>query len=350
MSWFSTHYEKVVLGVSAVAALGLAYFGWAKLGGVDEDFATGLKGAGNNQTAVPGAELIPKAMQSMQLDRAWSQALDGERPVDLFTGIALFVSSKAPDKPVDLLTDDPVHPPIPNTWWIENRIDPGFANAPQSDPDNDGFSNLDEFNANTNPNNPKSFPSLIAKLTYLKDDSLVWVIRPGYGSEGRFPFTYEDSKGGRNRVTASEMVGPDELFFAKPPMAKRFKLLGSEVRKELNPKINVEMEVTYVRIEDQRPNKKGRIYEIPSPLSEDRKNEHARYDRTAVLSLEALGLAGKQFKIEENTAFALPPDAPNKDYLLKTVTPDAVTVEYADPSGSRKTVEIRKGSFPTITP
>ena len=77
------------------------------------------------------------------------------------------------------------------------------------------------------------------------------------------------------------------MFFAKAPMMNRFKLLGSEVRKELNKAIKIEKEVTIVRIEDQRPNKKGTIYEIPSPLSEERMNEHLKYDRTAVLSLEA---------------------------------------------------------------
>jgi hypothetical protein len=350
MSWFSNHYEKAVLGLACALALGLAFLGWRKLSGIEQDFGTGLKGAGNNNTAVSAAELIPKARQSMELDRAWSQALDGERPVNLFTGIALFVSSKAPDKPVDLLKDAPVHPPVPNTWWIENRLDPGFADSPNRDPDADGFSNLEEFKAGTNPNNPKSIPSLIAKLTYLKDDSLAWVIRPGYGSDGKFPFTYEDSKLRKNRVTAAEMIGPDETFFKKEPMAGRFKLLGSEIRKELNRKINIEMEVTVVRIEDQRPNKKGRVYEIPAPLSEERKNEHAQFDRTAVFSLEALGLSGREFMVEENTAFALPPDSPKKDYLLKSVTPAAVVIEYQDPSGSRKTIDIRKGSFPANLP
>jgi hypothetical protein len=350
MSWFSKNYEKAALGGTVVVAIGLAYLGWSKFDGVDEAFGVGLKGAGNNNTAVAGAEKIPMAMQSMKLDRTWKQALDGDRPVDLFTGIALFVKSSEPEKPVDLLKDAPIHPPIPNTWWIENRIDPGFADSPQRDPDGDGFSNLEEYETKTDPNASKSFPSLIAKLMYVKDESLGWVIRPGYGSEGKFPFTYEDTKGRKNRVKAGEMAGPGDLFFAAEPMKDRFKLLGSEVRKELNRKINVEMDVTIVRIEDQRPNKKGVVYEVPSPLSEDRKGEHIKSDRTAVLSLEALGFAGKEMKVEENTAFALPPDAPKKDYFLKTVTPESISVEYNDPSGSRRTVEIRKGGLPDMAP
>jgi len=350
MSWISNNYEKAALGGAVVVALGLVYLGWSKFGGVEEDFGIGLKGSGNNNTAVPGAEKIPMAMQSMELDRTWKQALDGDRPVDLFTGIALFVASSAPDQPVDLLKDAPVHPPIPNIWWIENRLDPGFADSPDRDPDGDGFSNREEFVAKTDPNSFKSHPPLIAKLMYGRDESLIWVLRPGYGSNDKFPFTYQDNKGGNNRVTAAEMVGPDELFFNKEPMKNRFKLLGHEVRKELNPKINIEMDVTIVRIQDQRPNKTDVIYELPAPLAEQRKNEHLQYDRTAILTLEAIGMGGNEFKVEENTAFALPPEAKEKSYLLKTVTPESITVEYPDADGTRRTVEIRKGAFPSLAP
>ena len=349
MSWFSKNYEKAALGGAAVLALGLAYFGWSKFSGVDVDFDINLRGKGNDNSAVAGADLIPKALQSMKLDRTWKQALDGERPVDLFTGIALFIKSSEPEKPVDLLKDAPVHPPIPNTWWLEHRLDPGFADSPNRDPDADGFSNLDEFNSKTNPNNAKSHPELIAKLMYVKDESLVWALRPGYGSNGEFPFSYMDNKRQENKMPTGVMVKPGELFFPKGPMAERFKLLGSEVRKEMNTKIKLEMETTYVRIEDQRPNKAGTVYEIPSPLNEDRINEFRQFDRTAILSLEALGLSGKEFTIEENTTFALPPSSPKKDYLLKKVTPESITVEYTDPKGSRKTVEINKGSMPRLT-
>jgi hypothetical protein len=349
MSWFSKNYEKAALGGAVAIALGLAYMGWSKFGAVEEDFGAGLKGQGNSNTAVAKADLIPKAEASLKLDRAWNQAEDAGRAVDLFTGIPLFVSSRAPEDPVDLPKAEPVHPPIPNTWWIENRLDPGFGDSPSRDPDQDGFSNLEEFVAKTDPNDAKSVPSLIAKLLYVKDESLTWVLRPSYESGGgAFPFNYEDSKAQKNK-TGVEGVAPNGLFFEKGPMTNRFKFLGSEVRKELNKKINIEVDVTIVRIEDQRPNKKGVIYELPAPLSEQRKNEHLNYDRTAVFSLEALGLSGKEFKVEENTEFALPPGADKKDYKVTKVTPESVEVEYTDPAGAKKTVEISKGGFPAIT-
>lgn len=348
MSWFQKNYEKAALGGAVAVALGLAYMGWSKFGSVGDDFNTELTGSGNSNTAVRNADLIPKALGSLKLDRKWEQALDGDRAVDLFTGIPLFVASSAPEKPIDLLKDAPVHPPIPNTWWIQNRIDPGFADSPARDPDQDGFSNLEEFKEKTDPNDAKKFPSLIAKLMYLKDESLGWVLRPSFGQDGSFPFKYQDTKNNVNQTSGAEPVAPGGLFFAKGPMTNRFKLLGSEVRKEMDPKVKIEKENTYVKVEDQRPNKKGTVYEIPSPLSEERRNEHLKWDRTAVLSLEALGLSGKEFKVEENTAFALPPDSGKKDYLLKTVTPDEVEIEYTAPGGEKKSLKISKGSMPQI--
>ncbi len=349
MSWFSKNYEKAALGGAVTVALGLAYMGWSKFGSVEQDFAVNPAGPPNNNTAVKNADLIPKAVASLKLNRVLEQGLDVDRPVDLLTGIPLFVASSAPEKPLDLLKGEPVHPPIPNVWWIKNQIDPGFADSPNRDPDQDGFSNLEEFTANTDPNDDKSVPSLIAKLMFLKDESLTWVIRPGYGSDGSFPFKYQDTKGGINNTGAADMIAPGGLFFVKPPMKDRFKLLGAEIRQETQKSTGADREVTIVRIEDQRPNKKGMIYEFPSPLSEERRNEHLNYDRTAIFSLEALGLSGKEFKIEENTTFSLPPEGVKKDYLLKTVTPESVVVEYTNPAGEKKSFTIPKGGMPQIT-
>lgn len=348
MSWFSTNYEKAVLSGTVAIALGLGYMGWSKFAGVEQDFSLGLKGRGNNTTAVRDADLIPKTRASLKQDRISVQALDGDRPVDLFVGIPLFIKSTLPDQSVDLLKDPPVHPPISNRWWIDNRIDPGFADSPSRDPDQDGFSNLEEFLAKTDPNNATSFPFLLAKLMYVGDESLTWVLRPGYSSDGKFPFNYQDNKGGINKTGIDDLIAPGGFLFTKIPMMNRFKLLDTNVRKQFNKMIDIEVELTIVRIEDQRPNKKGTIYEFPSPLPEERMNEFQQYDRTAIFSLEALGLKGKSFKVEENTEFALPPDSLKKNYLVKKVTPGAVVVEYTDPTGGKKTVEISKGSLPKL--
>ena len=344
MSWFSKNYEKAALGGAAVVALGLAYLGWSKVGNVENDFSSSLKDSGNNNPAVADSDLVRKAQASLGAPRVWDQGeTANNRPVNLFTGIPLFVSRSAPNKGIDLVTGDPVHPPIPNQWWLQYRLDPGFGDSLQRDADSDGFSNLEEFEAKTDPTDELKFPELVAKLKYSKDESLVWILRPGFESEGGYTFTYKDSNRQVNRASAAAVVMPNTLFFVGGAMKNRFKLLGAEKRKVMNPRIKMEEEVQFVRIEDQRPNKKGKIYEIPAQFKEELENDHRNYDRTAVLRLDALGKGSEEFKIEENTTFSLPNGTDKKNYLLKSVTPDAIEVEYTAADGTKKTVQIPKG-------
>lgn len=349
MSWFSKNYEKAALGGAVAIAIGFAYMGWSVQTGVESDFsaASTLKGDGNKFTSVKDAELIPKAIASMKLDRSWTQATIDERPVDLFTGIPLFVKATSPDKAIDPLEKggEMVHPPIPNLWWIEYRLDPGFGDSPSRDPDEDGYSNMEEFEAKTHPNDSKSHPALIQKLMYVGDETFGWVITPGYDDgNGAFGFKLFDVKLQIiNKTGIANPIQQGNLFFGAGVMPNRFKFLGSEKRTEMDKKINIPREVTIVRIEDQRPNKKGTVYEFPAPLPEQRMRDYYKYDRTAIFSLEALGESGKTFKVEENMTFGLPLSSPTKNYRVDKITPESVIIEYTDASGQKTTAKIAKG-------
>lgn len=349
--WLSKNYEKAAVGGAAVAALGLALLGWFKVGGVQEDFSAVTKGDGNNDPAVADASLVATATASLARKLAWPQGQTAaSRAVDLFTGIPLFIARDAPDTAVDLLNSPPIHPPILNTWWIEHRLDPGFADSPSRDPDGEGYTNLEEFEGKTDPTDAASHPPLIAKLRYEGDDSLKWCIRPTFPEGQNFSFKYADQKDGalrKNQSGTGVTVKPGEIFFAGEPMKNRFKYLGLDKRREMNKAINQQVEVTYALIEDQQANKKGTKYEIPA-FPESRMDDFAKYDRSAVMILEAAGNEGKRETIEENTRFGLPFDSKSKDYLLKKVTPDEIEVEYTDPKSGEKTLyKGSKGAFPT---
>jgi len=175
------------------------------------------------------------------------------------------------------------------------------------------------------------------------------VIRPGYPENGdKMSFRYLDSMKRENKTAVGVPVIPGELFFGAGVMKDRYKYLGSEKRMEKNERTNSEREVTIVRIEDQLPNKEKAIYEFPAPLSEQVAPRFQKYDRTAILSLEALGQSGVQFKVKENETFALPGDGAKKEYKVKEVTPDSATIEYPGADGTTKSVTITKGSLPQI--
>ncbi len=346
MSWFSTNYEKALLGGAAVVAIGFAFSGWSKLGSIDETFVDPTKGgpSGDNNPAVENAEEIPVAIQSMQLERLHTQAKTSDgRAVYLNTGVALFLKRDGNGKPIDIVTGVDIHQGIPNFWFVKHNIEIGYANAPDRDEDGDGFTNREEYLGETDPNADDDHPPLIAKLRYLKEESLVWVLKPSYmGQNGDFPIEYNDGQGRNNRRGAANMIKPGDVFFDEEPAKGRFKLLGHEKRKVKNDAINMEIEVTFARIQDLKPNKAGKIYEIPAPLTNKKIKNHLQHDRSAVLALEALGLGGQSWKVEENTRFGLPNDAAEKEFLLKEITPDAIVVEYKDADGQTNTVSISK--------
>jgi hypothetical protein len=69
-----------------------------------------------------------------------------------------------------------------------------------------------------------------------------------------------------------------------------------------------------------------------------------RMDRSAVLTLKAIGEGANQFKVEENTSFSLPSGQPEKPFKLLKVTAESIEVEYPAVDGSRATVVIPKGA------
>lgn len=71
-----------------------------------------------------------------------------------------------------------IHGDVPNTWFITNGIADalGRADGLMLDSDNDGFSNKEEFDAETNPSDAASYPSLVRvgqepKLEVVKVDT-----------------------------------------------------------------------------------------------------------------------------------------------------------------------------------
>jgi hypothetical protein len=351
MSWISENYEKAALGAAVLAAAGLAYSGWNKLNSVDTDFGSVPEGPpAKSDPGVKSADTVAKTKSSFQLKREFSKGKDEERAVDLFTGVALFVNKNDLKTPVDLIEGKDVHSGIPNSWWIQYRIDPGFGDSPLRDEDEDGFSNEDEYAAKTDPSDKKDFPSLINKLTYVGEESVQWVLRPGFESAGgSFTFTYGAGKE-QNRVSAANPVPPGGVFFEQGAAMGRFKLLGSEKRRVMNQSIQAEEDVTFVRIEDQKPNKKGIVYEIPASFRVADQRKHARFDRTAVLTLAALGLADHEIKVEENTSFSLPIGDSKKPYKMKEVTPTRIVIEFTGEDGKVQTFEIIKGATGPAAP
>jgi len=359
MSKAPKNIEKILLGVAVVAAGGLVALGFMKKGAVDEEFPAASGGvAGSEGTGVDGMQRVRGTINSLTSDRQWAaasveapKAKGGQRPVSLTVGVDLFARRDNPNEPFDPLRSDDIHDGIPNTWWLEHGVPMVYADSPQRDHDGDGFSNQEEFTAGTEPSNRNSHPDPVAKLMYVNDESEPWYLDYGMETGGKWYPRLKDVGNGStiNRPDFGEGFEPGDTFFTDPekPMPNRFKFLKLEQRKRMNERLNTEETVDIAIFEDLRPNKQGLQYEIERGLPRARIPNFIQYDRTAVLDLQALGMAGREFKVEERTDFALPPDAEEKKYHLKSVTPEQIEVTWTE-DGEERSVTIPKGQLPQM--
>lgn len=337
----SGSYEKIVLVLSIVIALGLGALFYLNAGKVEKDFAE----SGGGRAAVPkmkDEETIKSvaAQVGTGITVPTGTTADG-RPVNLFVGVPWFMRD-GQEQPVDLgdASNAPVHPPIPNEWWLEHRIDPGFADSPDRDHDNDGFTNLEEYEGKTDPTDFKSHPSLVAKLRVAKLDKSLFKVTytsdtaaGALAADTTYKFRYTDVFAGRLRNINSDYLpagqGAASSFFSEGPAQLRFELKKVEQRQVVNQRNGLEETLNFATIEDLSPAKKGDVHEI----EKGSKTPIIITDYTAVLFLDAIGQAGNEVPVAERSRFSLPldPDAPEADklYLFKGVTEAGeVEIEY----------------------
>jgi hypothetical protein len=244
---------------------------------------------------------------------------------NLFTGPPTFLV-RGGERPIDLSdpASPPVHPPIPNCWWLKHGIEPGFADSPQRDADRDGFSNLEEYEGRTDPVSFESHPSLLGKLRVAELEQKALAVtysthtcRGAPVATDTFGFRCSDPSSrsnGQNGIPAGE--GPASTFFARLPGLLRFELKAVRLDPVRNERTNIVRDHYIATFIDRLPTKDGREYEV-------QKGGGALVvrDYTATFLLDAIGQSSHRFRVEENAVFALPfdADAAEKPYRFQEV-------------------------------
>lgn len=158
MTWLRTNYDRVAVLTGALFLLLCAFFIWRSAASFPENFAS-LQPAGPPKPAAP----TEKALELQAAREKLSQP-----PQWTFGGRSgLFVPEKhfiGPDGLPATLQTTEVHPPVPNEWLEEHGLPIAEADVLAQDPDADGFTNLDEWQGKTNPNEKASRPAYLTKL------------------------------------------------------------------------------------------------------------------------------------------------------------------------------------------
>jgi len=88
------------------------------------------------------------------------------RPIPWNAAACSYCTAKQPaEKTVDIRAVDSDGDGMPDYWEIEHKLGPKNAADADGDADKDGFTNLEEFEAKTDPNDAKSHPAYEGRMT-----------------------------------------------------------------------------------------------------------------------------------------------------------------------------------------
>ena len=171
MDWIKKNYDRCLLLLLAVALLGSSTGMIFSIKSYPERFAP------IQAEVVHGKKVT--SLETEALERA-KEALVKPTSWENHTG-SLFVSRKYVARHDDAAGADllinpfepgsaPLHPPIPNDWFLKNNLADRILDTDvlNQDPDKDGFTNLDEFVGKTDPQDSASHPSYLTKLRLKK--------------------------------------------------------------------------------------------------------------------------------------------------------------------------------------
>jgi len=160
VDWIKAHYDRVALVAAAIFLFVCAISIWWSAA------QFGNKLTAQQQTA-PAPKAASPPGKAVELDRA---AEKFQQPAQWKFGgrSGLLVPEKhfigANNLPATLQTTV-VHPPVPNEWFEQFGLPVENADVLDEDPDNDGFTNLDEWKGQTNPTDKDSHPDYLTKLS-----------------------------------------------------------------------------------------------------------------------------------------------------------------------------------------
>jgi hypothetical protein len=193
MDWIKAHYDRVTLIAAGVFLfISSIAIWWNAI-----QFGNRLVA----QQAPPQKAASPPAV-AVELDRA---AKELEHPAQWKSSAlsGLFVPERhfiGADGLPATLQNTQVHPPVPNDWFEQYALPIEDADALDQDPDGDGFTNLDEWQGNTNPKDKDSHPDYLTKLHLVS------------ATEESFRYMFSSRVGGTFAINAIDQSEPTQFL------------------------------------------------------------------------------------------------------------------------------------------
>lgn len=158
MDWIRAHYDRVALITAATFLLLCFVSVWRKHAQFQTEFATA-------RTTPPPKTASPPA-KTVELEAARQKLIHPPRWT-FSSHSGLFVPEKhfiGTNGALATLETTEVHPPVPNEWLEQFGLPIAEGDVLDQDPDGDGFTNLDEWQNQSDPSDRNSHPDYVTKL------------------------------------------------------------------------------------------------------------------------------------------------------------------------------------------
>jgi hypothetical protein len=166
-SFFSRYYHLLLLGVAALFGLASVTYLILQSLSFKESFSASLSSPKTSiLEPVSSSTTSPTEAELSNEKILWKTSPNGSSP--FVSRPYLLKDGKLIDPMIS--SAPPLFPPVPNQWLIDHQLDYTDVNILERDPNNKGFTVLEEFLAGTDPNDPSSFPNLCTKLSYTDAD------------------------------------------------------------------------------------------------------------------------------------------------------------------------------------
>jgi len=256
------NYDKVILVVTALLALGVAGYLYTLKSSFGEklQFAKVTPKADFGEIPV---EQVEQAGKNLLKVSDWTSPIRANKPVPLNKSIPIVLRD---GQLFDMFVENPpLRAPMTNKFLRDHDLEYLSPNVGELDPDGDGFSNLEEFNKNTNPRDPAQHPALTEKLYFVNRVQLNYILALQSPEPPLLVKRNEPAPPSSAYVQGTKF--PEDFGFDRGAQP-RFTATSFEKKKAVAPN-GLEQDVSELQVTDRATGEKfGLVFKKPYNLAE----------------------------------------------------------------------------------
>jgi hypothetical protein len=323
MDWFKRNYDQAILGFVALVLLGVSgWFIYSAMG--FQSMFAGMEAQVYHNNNVPPLDMstITDAVAKINNPATWNLT---DQEGSLFVSTPYIVEGGTLYNPATSLV--PLHPPVPNKWIIDNKLDILDPNVLNEDPSGDGFTNLDKWmgingdgSDSYDPNDKNSHPPYWTKLRlkqYIRQPFRL--LFEGYDGDPKKP------EGMDFQINPMDVAnaGTQFLHIGDIIGGTKFKIMSFVPKSVLDPNTGSNTDVSELTVQNTETGDN-----VVLVLNQTANSPDSYADFVYLWN-------NTEFQVKKGKQFALPPET-TKLYILIDITDDNAVIQT--PTGQKVTI------------